>query len=120
MASLLIVDENPDARRLLAEEFALEGHTVVAPGGVSLGDACLIDQIVRFSRLDMIVASIPPDEDRRWALVRRMKKWNPALPILLLSRSKADPQAASYAGNLAGALLHSLAQPERHESRIPH
>lgn len=98
MATILIVDENPGIRQLYAEELVSQGHTVMA-----IGDAELVSEVVRFSRLDLVILDLHLKGQHRWDLLLEIKRQAPSLAILLVTefdRYQRDPRLSLADGLL--------------------
>ena len=80
MATILIVDENPETRQFFAEELVCQGHTVIAVGNDELAS-----EVLRFSRMDLIILDLYMQGEHRWDLLWEIKQPDPSLPILLLT-----------------------------------
>ncbi len=98
MASILLIDEKPGVRRVLAEELAFQGYTVMV-----LGDAALANEIVKFSHLDLVILDPFLKGQHRWDLLLDIKEENPTVPVLIVTDFPAyrkDPRSQAAAGIL--------------------
>jgi len=80
MAKILILDECPTTRKLLAEELAGEGNVVVSTGKAEL----ILEEVVSFNPDVAIFDSFGGGKYRR-ALWEEVKNQNPDLPIIIFS-----------------------------------
>lgn len=104
MRSLLVIDSNPDIRRLVARLLSAAGHSVREAG--DLGDA---PALLRAAPADVLVTDValcPGDSDRRIIALRREF---PAIAIIPMS---GGPGCGGYL-RLAAALdgPRTVAQP---------
>ena len=89
MAKILIIDEYPSLRELLAEELACEGHLVVA-----LGNPLQFKELITTFTPDLVLLDPYMKGKERWDLLEGIKKQAPNLPALILtpcSDTKKDP-----------------------------
>ena len=88
MAKILILDEYPSIRNLLAEELAGEGNVVLSTGKPEL----ILEEIVTFNP-DVAIFDLFMRGKYRWALLEKVKNQNPDLPIIIYSGyyPKGDP-----------------------------
>jgi DNA-binding NtrC family response regulator len=88
MAKILILDEYPSIRDLLAEELAGEGNVVLSTGKPDL----IVEEIVSFNP-DVAIFDLFMRGKYRWALLEKVKNQNPDLPIIIYSGyyPKGDP-----------------------------
>jgi DNA-binding response OmpR family regulator len=82
MAKILILDECPTTRNLLAEELAGEGNVVVSTGKAEL----ILEEVVSFNPDVAIFDSLK----YRWALWKEVKNQKPDLPIIICSQPGAN------------------------------
>jgi DNA-binding NtrC family response regulator len=98
MPTILIVDDKPGVRKVLAEELAFQGYTVM-----SVGDAALVSEIIKFSKLDLAILDLYVKGHHRWDLFLDIKQQEPRLPVLIVTDSasyRRDPRSALAAGLL--------------------
>ena len=88
MTKILILDEYPSIRNLLAEELAGEGNVVLSTGKPDL----IVEEIVTFNP-DVAVFDLFTRGKYRWALLEKVKNQKPNLPIIIYSGyyPKGDP-----------------------------
>jgi len=120
MATILIVDENPGTRHWLAEELVVQGHVVIA-----IGDDELVSEVLRFSRIDLLILDLYMKGQHRWDLLMEIKQQDPSLAILLLTESnhyQRDPRLSLTNGllikNWESDLFHQKVAKLLHQSRI--
>ena len=80
MKKILIVDRYPSVRELLAEDLAAEGNTVVP-----IGNPELIHSLIYSFAPNLIILDPFIDGKWQWNLLEKIKKQNPALPVLIFS-----------------------------------
>jgi two-component system, NtrC family, response regulator GlrR len=85
MAKILILDECPTTRNLLAEELAGEGNVVVSTGKAEL----ILEEVVSFTP-DVAIFDSFGGGTYRWALWEEVKKQTPDLPIIICSEPDAN------------------------------
>ena len=98
MANILLFDDKPGVRKLLAEELAFQGYTVM-----TVGDLALVKEIIKFSSLDLVILDIYVKGQHRWDLFLDIKHQEPHLPVLIVTDSagyRKDPRATLAAGLL--------------------
>jgi DNA-binding NtrC family response regulator len=95
MAKILIVDEYPSIRELLAEDLAAEGNVVVP-----LGKPELIKEVLFTFDPDLIILDLFVAGKMRWNLLKEVKKENPALPVLVFTNfyPEGDPRISQAEG----------------------
>ncbi|WP_027094707.1 response regulator transcription factor [Cohnella thermotolerans] len=86
MANLLVVDDDPDIRELIAFYLKDEGFQVFEAGN---GRAAV--QQTRKRKIDLAVIDIMMPEMDGWALCRLMKEEHPDMPILMVSAKNETP-----------------------------
>ena len=80
MATILIIDDKPGVRQLLAEELAFQGYTVM-----TIGNVALVDEIIRFSSFDLVIMDLYMKGQHRWDLFSDIKHQDPHLPVLIVT-----------------------------------
>lgn len=123
MANILLIDEKPGVRRVLAEELASEGHTVLTTGNFSL-----VNEIVRFSNLDMVVMDPYVKEQHRWDVLLDIKQEDCHLPVLIVTdfpSYRRDPRSTLAAGLLVRGfdfadLLQKIAEVLQQKQAYPY
>ncbi len=80
MPNILIVDDQPCIRELLAEELMCEGYRVQ-----STGDAELVAEHIRSSRPDLVLLDLYLDGPDGWEVLCEIKRQDPHLPVLILT-----------------------------------
>ncbi len=113
MANILLMDEKAGVRQLLAEELAYRGYTVMTVGNVAL-----VDEIIRFSNLDLVILDLYVKGEHRWDLLLNIKQQDPHLPVLVVTdfgSYRRDPRSTLAAGLLVKSfdlddLLHKIAE----------
>jgi DNA-binding NtrC family response regulator len=80
MAKILIFDEYPSIRNLLAEELAGEGNVILA-----LGRADLIPDGIAGFTPDLVILDLFLRGSFRWEFLEEIRRLAPALPVLLYS-----------------------------------
>ena len=118
MARILILDEYPSIRNLLAEELAGEGNVILSTDKPEL----ILEQIITFHP-DVVVFDLFMRGTYRWALLEEVQKQNPDLPIIIYSGyyPKGDPHLnriegfimkGSYSNDLKQCLSEVLGRKE--------
>ena len=123
MATILIVDDKPGVRQLLAEELAFQGYTVMA-----IGNVASIDEIIRFSNLDLVIMDPYMKGQHRWDLLLDIKHQDPHLPVLIVTDSasyRRDPRSTLAAGLLVksfdlDALFQKIAEILQRKEAYPY
>jgi DNA-binding NtrC family response regulator len=109
MPTILIVDDKPGVHQLLAEELAFQGYTVMA-----IGNVALLNEIIRFSNLDLVIMDPYMRGQHRWDLLLDVKHQDPHLPVLIVTDSasyRRDPRSTPAAGLLVKSFdLNALFQ----------
>lgn len=105
MAKILILDEYPSIRNLLAEELAGEGNVVLSTGKPDL----IVEEIVTFNP-DVAVFDLFMRGKYRWALLEKVKNQKPDLPIIIYSGyyPKGDP----HLNRIEGFIMKSFDSKE--------
>lgn len=85
--SVLIVDDESTVRDLLVTLFQSEGYEVGAVGSAAVALASVLDQT-----FDAVLTDIRMPKDNGLDLLLRIKKYKPALPVVLMT---GDPAMAS-------------------------
>ena len=95
MAKILILDECLSTRNLLAEELAGEGNVIL-----STGEPELIPEEISAFNPDVAIFDLFIRGTYKWALLGRVKKRNPELPIIIYSGHypRRDPHLNRIAG----------------------
>ena len=95
MTRILVFDEYPSMREILAEELAADGSTVVL-----LGKTDLILKEISIFRPDLMVLDLFLRGKWRWDLFEEIKARNPDLPILIFSgcSPRGDPHLLQTEG----------------------
>ncbi len=89
MNRLLIFDAYPSIRKLLAEELAAEGNTVVAISNPDLIPGLIVTFNPDLFILDPYIRGI-----MRWEMIDLAKTQNPSLPVLLFTQwPVSDPHS---------------------------
>ncbi len=88
MAKILILDECPSTRNLLAEEVAGEGDVVGSTGRGEL----ILEEMVTFNP-DLVILDLFVKGNYKWDLLEMVKSQNPDLPIIIYFERfpKGDP-----------------------------
>jgi DNA-binding NtrC family response regulator len=88
MAKILILEESPSIRNLLAEELASEGNVVLSTGKPEL----ILEEVTAFNP-DVAIFDLFMRGKYRWTLLKEVKNQNPDLPIIIYSGCypKRDP-----------------------------
>ena len=123
MATILIVDDKPGVRQPLAEELAFQGYTVMA-----IGNVASVDEIIRFSKLDLIIMDPYMKGQHRWDLLLGIKHQDPHLPVLIVTDSasyRRDPRSTLAAGLLVksfdlDALFQKIAEILQRKDSYPY
>jgi DNA-binding NtrC family response regulator len=97
MPTILIVDDKPGVRQLLAEELAFQGYTVMA-----IGNVASVNEIIRFSSLDLVIMDPHMKGQHRWDLLLDIKHQDPHQPVLIVTES------ASYRRDLRSTVAAGL------------
>ena len=98
MGTILMIDDKPGVRQLLAEELAFQGYTVMA-----IGNVASVNEIIRFSNLDLVIMDPYMKGQHRWDLLLDIKHQDPHLPVLIvtdLATYRRDPRSTLAAGLL--------------------
>jgi DNA-binding NtrC family response regulator len=98
MANILLLDDKPGVRRILAEELAFQNYTVFSTGEISL-----VHEVIRYSNLDLVIMDPFVKGQHRWDLLLEIKQWDPYLPVILVTEFpnyRRDPRSALSAGLL--------------------
>lgn len=98
MATILMIDDKPGVRQLLAEELAFQGYTVMA-----IGNVASVSEIIRFSNLDLVILDPYMKGQHRWDLLLDIKHQDPHLPVLIVTdfaSYRRDPRSSLTAGLL--------------------
>jgi DNA-binding NtrC family response regulator len=82
MAQILIVDDKPGVRRLIAEELAFRGYTVIALGDTK---SSAVAEEVRRTKLDLVLLDVYKKGELRRDLIEEIKRQDPFLPILAVT-----------------------------------
>ena len=93
MANILVVDDQPYPSELLAEELADEGHHISC-----VGDADYVMCFLEESRPDIVLLDLYLQGFEGWDLMARIKKYDPSIPVLILSAYESfvnDPHLAN-------------------------
>jgi CheY-like chemotaxis protein len=80
MAKILILDEYPSVRNLLAEELGGEGNVVLSTGKPEF----ILEEIATFNP-DLAILDLFMKGKYRWELLDEIKKQNSHLPIIIYS-----------------------------------
>ncbi len=80
MATILLIDDQPGLRQLLAEELAFRGLTVITPGNIAL-----VHEIIKLSDLDLIILDPYLKGEHRWDMLLDIKRQEPRLPVLVIT-----------------------------------
>ena len=80
MATILLIDDKPGVRQLLAEELAFRGFTVI-----TLGNIALVNEIIKLSNLDLIILDPYLKGEHRWDMLLDIKRQEPGLPVLVIT-----------------------------------
>ena len=130
MPTILLIDDKAGLRRILAEELAFQGYTVMVTGSVAP-----VDEIIRFSHLDLVIMDPYMMGQHRWDLLLDIKRQDPRLPVLIMTdfaSYRSDPLSALAVGILVKGfelkdLLRKVAEvfqrkhphPNREAGRVP-
>ena len=98
MAKILLIDDKPGVRQILAEELAFQDYTVLSTGNISL-----VHEIIRYSNLDLVIMDPFVKGQHRWDLLLDIKQQDPYLPVLIVTEFanyRRDPRSALAAGLL--------------------
>ena len=123
MANILLFDDKPGVRKLLAEELAFQGYTVI-----TAGDVALVNEIIKFSSLDLVILDLYVRGQHRWDLFLDIKQQEPHLPVLIVTDSagyRKDPRTTLAAGLLVKSfdfsdLLQRIAEVLRGKQAYPY
>ncbi len=80
MASILIIDDQPCVRELLAEEFICQGHRVAATG-----DAESLGEHLSSSQPDLVILDLYLDGTDGFQVLRDIKSQEPHLPVIIFT-----------------------------------
>ena len=80
MKKILILDEYPSIRELLAEELSAEGYLVMPTGNPGLTGKLLFE-----FNPDLVIMDIFINGKLQWELLEGIKKEKPALPVLIFT-----------------------------------
>jgi len=80
VAKILIIDEYPSFRELLAEELAAEGHLVVP-----LGNSTPFKELITTLTPDLVFLDPYTKGKERWDLLEGIKKQASNVPVLILT-----------------------------------
>ncbi len=105
MAKVLIFDEYPSIRNLLAEELAGEGNVVLTIGRVEL----IWNGIAAFNP-DLAILDLFLRGDFRWDLLEEIRRQVPALPVIIYSGYY--PRGDSHLSQVDGFILKSCVLDE--------
>jgi DNA-binding NtrC family response regulator len=108
MAKILILDEYPSIRNLLAEELAGEGNVVLSTGKPEI----ILEEIAAFNP-DVAIFDIFMKGKYWWGLLEEVKNQNPDLPIIIYSGyyPKGNPHLNRIEGFIMKSFdLHELKQ----------
>ncbi len=96
MATILVVENNPGTRELVAEFLGADGHTVLEAG---TGVEALT--VVAAARPDLILLDLRLPDAHGFDLARRLRHEprTASVPILALTAYPADQAAAALAGS---------------------
>ena len=100
MAKILIVDDYPAIRELLAEELAAEGNIVATLGGPE----SVVEEIGAFAP-DVVILDLFFRGKCRWELLGAIKDRHPALPVILYSGTY--PQEGPHLSRSEGFVMKS-------------
>ena len=98
MGTILMIDDKPGVRQLLAEELAFQGYTVMA-----IGNVASVNEIIRFSNLDLVILDPYMKGQHRWDLLSDIRHQDPHLPVLIVTdfaSYRRDPRSTLAAGLL--------------------
>ena len=98
MGTILMIDDKPGVRQLLAEELAFQRYTVMA-----IGHVASVKEIIRFSNLDLVILDPYMKGQHRWDLLSDIKHQDPHLPVLIVTdfaSYRRDPRSTLAAGLL--------------------
>lgn len=113
MANILLIDDKPGVRQILAEELAFQDYTVFSTGTISL-----VHEVIRYSNLDLVIMDPFVKGQHRWDLLLDVKQWDPYLPVIIVTEFanyRRDPRSALSAGLLVksfdlGELLAKISE----------
>lgn len=88
MASILVIDDEPQVRRLLQQMLVRAGHEVVEAADGVQGLA-----VARERRPDLVVTDLLMPNKEGIETIRDLRRVDPGLPILVIS---GDPGSALY------------------------
>ncbi len=80
MKKILVLDEYPSIRELLAEELSAEGYLVMPTGNPGVTEKLLFD-----FNPDLIIMDIFINGKLQWEMVEAIRKENPSLPVLIFT-----------------------------------
>ena len=80
VGSILVIDDEPDVRELVADVLAWRGHSVTVAGGGR-------DGLARFEtgRYDLVLTDLGMPDLNGWEVARAVKTSRPDVPVLLLT-----------------------------------
>jgi DNA-binding response OmpR family regulator len=102
MFDILIVDDQPCVRALLAEELVDEGYRVEG-----LGDAESVRTRLRITRPDLVLLDLYLDGPDGWDLLRDIKRQAPELPVVMVTAYDSfvdDPRLSQADGYFVKSL----------------
>jgi DNA-binding NtrC family response regulator len=82
--TVLIVDDEPDVRRILVDVFRDEGYQAIA---VEDGSRAL--ELVARRRPDIVLSDVAMPQIDGVTLAKRLARWNPPIPVVLMSAAHA-------------------------------
>jgi len=101
MAKILILDECPSTRNILAEELAGEGNIVLSTGKPDL----ILEEIAAFNP-DVVILGLFVKGKYRWDLLEMVNNQNLDLSIILYSWD--IPKSGSYLNKIDGFIMKSF------------
>lgn len=104
MARIILIEDNPDLRALLADSLAAGGHTVWATRDASAGVDCC-----ECSAPDVVITDLLVPNSEALEKLVSLRRSNAGLQVMVISGALDSPAAASRAARLAGT--HVLAKP---------
>ena len=83
--TVLIVDDEPDVRRILVDIFRDEGYQAIAAE-----DGWRALEVAANRRPDIVISDVAMPRLDGVALAERLARWNPPIPIVLMSAAHAS------------------------------
>lgn len=103
MAKILVVDDQPCVREILAEELIAEGYQVV-----TAGNAESVEGHLRFSRPDLVLLDLYLDGFNGIGVLEDIKIKCPSLPVIIVTaydNFRDDPRLSQAAGYVIKSIV---------------